>query len=143
VTDASSAQRRFLWALQAIREYPDGELAALDSELKAALLSYGSHTEDNVAATQRLGIHHVRDGHRGGVVGLALESGPLLSHVLNLAEGSEIPKEVQQECPQVRQADWDAILRLATLIMTALEGDPVTGQGADAAPHHEPREPPG
>lgn len=51
-------------------------------------------------------------------------SSAVLSGVLWRAEGCPIPAELQESFPEFRQDQWNAVLRLATLIFTALESEP-------------------
>jgi hypothetical protein len=120
--DTSSPGERFLSALLAIANVPEASIQALESEFAETLLAFGSKTEDNVACVDRIGIRERSLSDYGRIIGLALKSNGIpVSDVLNFAEGSTVPEEVLQRFPQLEPEDWDAVLRLSTLVFSALE----------------------
>ena len=112
---------RFLAALTAVTREP-GTAGPLDATFVRSLLDFGSETDDNVQCVERVGIRElVRPGAKRRV-GLALRHADIpLADIVNAAEGSELPQSVAESFPSVTQEDWDCALRLATLILTALE----------------------
>lgn len=122
MTEADSAKSRFLAALAAIGAHDNADPRALESELTSTWLAYGSETEDNLTAVARVGVSSVPMFGDRIVVGPALkEHAVLVSDVLNRAEESEIPEAVREGYPELSQTDWQAVMRLATLILTSFE----------------------
>ncbi|WP_216209334.1 DUF433 domain-containing protein [Amycolatopsis aidingensis] len=122
MTEPNPAKDRFLAALHAIRANGDTPTSSLTGELTDALLAYGSETEDNVAAVGRIGVRDVPlFGDRRAVGPAIKDHGILVSDILNRAEESEIPDPVRESYPELDRSDWQAALRLATLVMTAIE----------------------
>lgn len=133
MTESSSSRKQFISALLAIADWPDAPLSALESEFAATLLAFGSETEDNIDCVDRIGVREQSDHHHGRVVGLALKTNNVLvSEILNVAEGSQLPADVREHFPELEQEDWDAVLRLATLILSALK---LRLMPTGAAPH--------
>jgi len=79
-------------------------------------LDYGSDTTDNLACIDRLTL-----GESDGSFSLILKSGELVSDILNTAEGCNIPQQVQDSYPNLTQEQWDAVLRLSTIVLTLFE----------------------
>lgn len=122
MTNSSPSRKQFLSTLLTIADLPQATILALESEFAATLLAFGSETEDNLALVDRIGIRETPYYDYGRIIGLALKSNDTpVSDVLNFAEGSRIPEGVHQRFPELEQEDWDAVLRLATLVFSALE----------------------
>ncbi|WP_073485694.1 hypothetical protein [Streptoalloteichus hindustanus] len=117
-----SAKESFITSLTAISRQVGSRVEDLDSAFVRSLLDYGSQTEDNQSCVERIGVCEEvsRDGSRVRRLGLRSIGVPA-ADLLNAAEGVEVPESVRAEFPDVGQADWDAALRLATLVLTALE----------------------
>ena len=92
--------------------------------MSRALLEFGSATDDNVAAVDRvtLGALRKRTGYDGWGLRL-VGSGVPLSDVINSAEGSPIPEQVRADHPNLTQGEWDAVLRVACLAFLSFEGE--------------------
>lgn len=127
-----AAARLLLQALAAPRRAGDGPPSSRTEALRRALLDYGSETEDNLAAAQRLALevdttpHDASPAGVPGLAGLAAAVGSgadgarvQVADVLNAAEGCPVPEQVAEALPELTQEDWDAVLRLATLLFTA------------------------
>lgn len=102
-------------------------IATLDKQFRDAFLLFGSQTEDNLSCAENVQVGIVNDGTslRRPIVGLRLaSSGPSLSTVLNSAEGCPVPAQLVADSPEMTQAQWDAVLRMATMLLLALEGEP-------------------
>ena len=125
IPSAESSKANFLKALLATSNLDSGSPTRLNSELKEALLKYGSETEDNTEAVKRIGVGKIGEKRNGQPsIGLNLAaSGLSLADVVNTAEGSPLPEGVLEYHPEVTQEDWDAILRVLTLVLTAFESD--------------------
>jgi hypothetical protein len=122
MTESSSAKSRFLAALRAIATQDNSDIKALEAELASTWLAYGSETEDNMSAVARVGVRSVPMFGDRIIVGPTLkEPAVLVSDVLNRAEEADIPEAVREGFPELSQADWQAVMRLATLILTAFE----------------------
>jgi len=79
-------------------------------------LDYSSETPDNLACIENLTLTE-----RDSLLGLSLKSGESVSDILNSAEGDSIPQQVQDVYPNLTQVQWDAVLRLSTIILTLFE----------------------
>ncbi|MEU5876584.1 hypothetical protein [Spirillospora sp. NPDC047279] len=107
----------FLASLLALADRSGTSAEELTEAFRAALLAYGSDTDDNRAAAGRLAVQDA-----DGTTALALTPpGVPVADVLNAAEGGEVPSPVREAFPEIDQDGWDAALRVATLVMTALE----------------------
>ena len=47
----------------------------------------------------------------------------LVTEILNSAEGSPVPAQVRRDFPRITQREWDAVLRLATMVLFFWERD--------------------
>ncbi|MFI0371830.1 hypothetical protein ACH35V_28540 [Actinomadura sp. 1N219] len=110
------AKQNFL-AAAAAKGDPDGRT----EKFREALLAFGSSTEDNLAAAERVAFKTLpRFG--GTQTELALRSADVfLSEVTNFAEETEIPDSIRNEFPEMDQKDWEAVMRVATLVFIALK----------------------
>lgn len=115
---------RFLRSLVLTRSDTD-QIDTRDREFVRALLDFGSETDDNTECVERIGLAVLPELHGSGPAGFALRHSRIpVADVLNAAEGSPIPDQVTAEFPEVTQEDWDAILRLATLVLVAFQAPP-------------------
>jgi hypothetical protein len=122
VTQQEENRRRFLEALIAASAPGAASLEERTKTLRHELLWYGSATPDNREAARRLSVGEAENwgAHHLGVT--LASSGALASDVLNAAEGCPMPEGIAEWYPNLRQEDWDAVLRLATLTLLTLEG---------------------
>ncbi len=84
-------------------------------QLKQLITDYGSETPDNLEAGKHLEFVE-RNQYRG--VG---SHNHLLSDVLNTLECTELPPYIKEEFPDLSQKEWESLLRMATLIASAME----------------------
>ena len=95
--------------------------AVATKAFRRALLEFGSETDDNQACAAEIGVSTVRDGGLR-TTGLTLRrKGRLVSQILNDAEGMPVPATVRRRHAGITQQEWDAVLRLATLVFISLE----------------------
>ncbi|MEV0597623.1 hypothetical protein [Nonomuraea cavernae] len=138
VTAHPGPRARFRATLWAIGGYPETSPALLGANVRAALLAFGSKTPDNLAAAGQLDVS-AEHGPTGRTVGLCLKrSGLRLSRLLASAEHCDIPVGLLEELPDLTQVEWDATLRMAGLILLALDSEPVRQAnkvGAAETPH--------
>lgn len=83
----------------------------------------GSNTPDNIACIEEIdyGIT-VSTATSKNIRALYLKRNKEpLANILNCAEGCPIPKQLSEYYPNLTQKEWDAILRTATLVFSALE----------------------
>ena len=119
-----TARDRFLRSLVLARSDID-QIDTRDREFVRALLDFGSETDDNTECVERVGLAMLPELHGSGPAGVALLHSRIpVADVLNSAEGSPVPDQVTAEFPEVTQEDWDAILRLATLVLVAFQAPP-------------------
>lgn len=119
-----SARVRFVDSVRAAATSTDSARQEQERELRAALLEFGSDTEDNVACADSLMIARKLEPGGRSVTGLAIKGKEvLIADILNFAEGCEIPRELREQYPELAQGDWDAAMRLATLVLTAMQDD--------------------
>lgn len=89
---------------------------------RSALLDYGSHTPDNVAAIERIEIGPLEDETSAQTTGLRLAStGASLATILNVLEDAPIPPAVAESLPNLTPDDYESALRVVTLLLTAIE----------------------
>ena len=138
---SEALRQEFLRALVAPAEARQ-EAADRDRDFVRALLAFGSETEDNRQCVERIGIRDISpqdatprtdstptdstrtdstrtDSTRTGAA--LRRSGIPVADLLNAAEGTPLPTQLAEDFPAVTQDDWDAVLRLATLLFVAAE----------------------
>ena len=109
-------------ALLAIAASAGDDESVLTVRLRRALLDFGSETDDNVDATSRIEVGPFaatasRTGRGMRLVGTDIA----LASVVNVAEGSPVPQQVRDYFPDIQQAEWDAVLRVACLVLLSFE----------------------
>ena len=109
-------------ALLSIAASAGDDESVLTVRLRRALLDFGSETDDNVDAASRIDVgpfaattSRKRQGMRLAGTHIALAS------VVNAAEGSPVPQQVRDYFPDIQQAEWDAVLRVACLVLLSFE----------------------
>ena len=119
-----TARDRFLRSLVLARS-DTNQVDTRDREFVRTLLDFGSETDDNTECVQRVGLGVLSQLYGSGPAGFALRHSRIpVADVLNAAEGAPVPDQVTAEFPEVMQEDWDAILRLATLVLVAFQAPP-------------------
>ena len=101
-----------------------GDVHAAFARLREALLDYGLRTSENVAAVERLDFGSGKPDATSvnPACGIrAKASGYLLTDVLWRLEDEPIPSSIREDLPDLTQEDWSALLRIATLVLTAFE----------------------
>ncbi|WP_101379481.1 hypothetical protein [Kitasatospora sp. GP30] len=117
------AQAEFRAALWAIGEQPHTPPEELGDKVTAALLAFASATPDNLTAAEHLGVS-VQEGQISWDIGLCLlRPGIRLSHLLASAVGSTMPPTLLEDLPELIQEDWDTVLTVTALVLSALESD--------------------
>jgi len=109
-------QKNLLQSLIAISENSASSDKLLD-KFSENFLNYASETPDNLDCLEQLKIVD------GKFFGLGLKSGELISDILHIAEGSDIPPQVKKSYPNLSQNQWDAVLRLAMVILMIFEAE--------------------
>jgi hypothetical protein len=118
-----NTRRAFLRSLVRIagKSGKPASVPAATKAFRSALLDFGSETDDNQASAMEISVSTVRDGDER-VIGLALRrQGKLVSQILNDAEGTPAPATVRRRHAGITQREWDAVVRLATLVFISLE----------------------
>ena len=87
----------------------------LHQQFSNLFLQYGSETPDNRECIIELCIVD-KDSF-----GLGLKNGVLVSDIMNSAEGCAISGQVKQDYPDLTQKQWDAVLRLTTMLLLLFE----------------------
>lgn len=129
MTAEDSPRARFVSTLLEIGSDDDRLSDELATQLRSTLLEFGSQTEDNVSCAERTTVLEPSGAEAVPARGMAVgEQRILLADLLNFAEGCDIPEEVRDRYPDLEQDDWDAALRLTTLIVTALQRYRTRGQ---------------
>ncbi|NVJ58870.1 MAG: hypothetical protein HWE27_00700 [Gammaproteobacteria bacterium] len=105
---------KFISAIEKIIE--DDINCDTNGALAQAILAYGSNTQDNQSCTSNLAVV-ASDTYKG----VGLLTGVLLSELINSAEGCLIPEQVRNDYPELTQSQWDAALRICTLLLTDVE----------------------
>ena len=111
-------------ALLSVADSAGKDESVLTVRLRRALLDLGSETDDNVDATSRIevGTFPAATGRKGRGMRLA-GTDIALASVVNAAEGSLVPQQVRDYFPDIQQTEWDAVLRVACLVLLSFEAD--------------------
>lgn len=110
--------RAALWAVGDRWETAPEQLAA---DVIDGLLAFGTETPENLAAAAQLDVAAEEDDFGRSDLGLCLKDYAVrLDHVLWLADGADIPEQVQERWPGLPQQEWDCALRVAKLVLSAL-----------------------
>lgn len=93
-------------------------------KLRAAVLALGSATDDNLNCVEHIEVGSVRRLFGGPLRnrGLKVRGKPIMiSDVIHTLEDSRMPAVVRHAFPALTSKEWDACLRLVTLILISLE----------------------
>jgi len=97
-------------------------LSAQSDQLMKAFLEFGSETPDNVNCYNHIEYGLTHDWRSRAVWGLKLKGkNLLLSEVMNVVENLKLPNEVSKEFPELTNSEWEAITRMVTMLLIALE----------------------
>jgi len=115
-------EKKLLDCFASLRTLEPASLKQGDSELKRAILEYGSATEDNLLCIREVEYGVFESSTTNVERGFKLkDSGFSVAEVLNFAEGCSVPSCVQEQFEGITQQDWDVILRLVVLVFSAVE----------------------
>jgi hypothetical protein len=90
-------------------------------EVNRLFLKFGSATPDNIECFRRIDWGKLKDDFSSH--GFRIKKKYSVAAVLNAVEGSPAPNKLTEEFPDLMQEDWDAILRVSTLLFSLLECD--------------------
>ncbi|MGW8553273.1 hypothetical protein [Streptomyces tubercidicus] len=124
----SVAREQFCRALTAISERTDLHQEELTAQLRTALLNFASETPDNKKAAQRIAVLHTGEPQQGPRLCLS-RSGLSFAEVALSAGGCPVPSCVREEFPDLTQDEWDAVIHVTGLTLTALEPEPASDAG--------------
>jgi hypothetical protein len=99
-------------------------LDRFSQELMDAFLLSGSQTDGNMNCYNHIEYGLVRKRRRGlrKACGLKVKGKPLaLSQIMNVVENLRIPRQVKESFPDLTTPEWDAVTRMLTMILLALE----------------------
>lgn len=120
-----SPRENFIDALLAVsgREHVDAD--TLTASLRESILEFGSETNENVECAENVHLSDVEmfNDWTSRVITVGEKRVPV-ADIMNFAEGVPVPVEVQEQFPSLSRADWDAALRLVTLVVSALHRSP-------------------
>jgi hypothetical protein len=103
-----------LW--RALNEVAGGgdDAEALTAHFREALLAFGSETPDNLNCAERIAIANA-DGEIGPVL-----CGIRLADIAHELEDQPMPEGVATAFPDLTESDWNAFMRLTTLLYIVL-----------------------
>ena len=124
-TPEREAAHRFRECLTNMAEFaqpPEPSAASeMSQRFRDALMMFGSESDDNKHCAEHLEYGIIRGNGRTSF-GLRLCDAPYsITSVLWNAEGCPIPTQLADALPELSQNQWDACIRLATLVLTAFE----------------------
>lgn len=91
----------------------------LTTNLRVALLDFGSDTPDNLNCTGRVEV-----GPVGSEIGLKIRGRDVLfSDIAHALESEPLPKALKDAFPDISEGDWDAFARMTTLIHSLLTSE--------------------
>lgn len=100
------------------------DLQSRSDELMQAFLLFGSETEDNLSCVQHVeyGWVNKRDFGPPSICGLKLHDKPLLiSDLIYALGGYDLLPLIRQNYPDLTEEEWDATLRITTIILLSFE----------------------
>jgi hypothetical protein len=106
------------------KDLQQASLAQISAEVTRIFLDISSETPDNLNCRDHIEYGVVEEKHSspGKTYGLKVKSKPiLLSDVMNIIENLALPKEVQEYFPDLTENEWDAVTRMITMILLAIE----------------------
>ncbi len=114
--------------LCAILHATDGSsLPELSRDLMQEFLRFGSETPDNVNCFEHVEYGIVQRPSFGETekgCGLKLKGkNILLADILNMAEDLDLPDDIKEYFPDLTDREWQAVMRMATMILIAFESD--------------------
>ncbi|MBE2192610.1 MAG: hypothetical protein IAE83_00365 [Anaerolinea sp.] len=121
----SDTKTQFLQTLCNLLEVDENTVHEVGNTLMNAFLNFGSRTPDNLECFENLQYSVGKDRDRSKkIAGFRLKSGEVfVSEILNYLEGIEIPEQIMVRFPKLSRAEWNAVLRMATMMFLAVERD--------------------
>jgi hypothetical protein len=104
--------------------------AVVDQELKESFLQAGSESPDNLSCVDYIEYGAIPDQNWGVKTTYALKlkrQGAQLSDIANVLENCDMPREIKEHFPHITGEEWDAALRMITMILMAFERDVAAG----------------
>lgn len=104
--------------------FAQSALEEKNKELIKSLLDFGSETEDNLSSCMNVefGLVEKPELFSRKIYGLKLkDTDILISEVFHALEGIGIPNHIRNNFPSLTKQQWDALTRIVTLILIALE----------------------
>ncbi|MEU9127567.1 hypothetical protein AB0D08_05530 [Kitasatospora sp. NPDC048540] len=130
-----SARSRFRAALFGLGEHWESGVAQLGAQVVAGLPAFGHDTAAVAAAAGQLAVSVEEDLYGRRNLGLCLKDRDVrLVDVLWLADGLDVPEQVQQRWPGLPQQEWECALRVAKLVLSALGSPSIKNDRAVANP---------
>ncbi|MFC5252140.1 hypothetical protein [Streptomyces nigrescens] len=117
----------FCRSLTALAEHgnPQDELTA---RLRTTLLAFASETPDNQEAAHHIAV--LSTAPPQPAIRLCLSrSGLSLGQVLLSADGCPVPGSVLEEFPDLNQDEWNAVMHVTGLVLSAFETEPANAAG--------------
>ena len=107
------------------RSFTDPPSGQQRKQLMEAFLEFGSQTEDSLNC-----YNHIEYGLvpgfrcRRSAYGLKLKGKDVpISDVIHAVEDLRLPNEIKEQFPNLTSEEWDAVTRMATMILIALESE--------------------
>lgn len=95
--------------------------ASLTVELQQALLDFGTSSRDNLKCADNLVVGLSPSGYGRTSLGvLTKQSRVPVGHLMNVLEDLPMPPEIRNKFPDLTQTEWEACLRLQTLLSLLL-----------------------
>lgn len=120
---SKSAFRENLCQIASVRLLPT-DLEKLSDDLMRSFLDFGFETPDNLNCYDHIEVGWIHDRQFGprSVYGLKLrDETVLVSDIIHLIEDMDLPDSVKDYYPELTENQWSAILRMATMVLLALE----------------------
>lgn len=95
---------------------------AYSSQVMASFAQFGSKTPSNQHCYENIEYSKAVSRSNPDVLsyGFKLKGKEVfVGHVINAVEGMELPREIAEEFPSLTNEDWEAIMRMATMIIQA------------------------
>lgn len=113
-------------ALLSIAASADADESVLTVRLRRALLELGSNTDENVNAASRVEVGPIAVATSRTALSMRLTGTNIsLADVVNTAEGSPVPPRVREYFPDIKQEDWDAVLRVVCLVLISFQAEDI------------------
>jgi hypothetical protein len=99
------------------------EIEKINIDFREFMVSYGSATPDNIQASNLLSIKQCQGLSNYNALQLCLTNHHIaVSDLLYRVESLDIPASISEIYPNLSQDEWNAVFRIAVLILTLFEG---------------------